>query len=557
MSLELSWTISLQLKREEPVRSYVSLLLNHLLISLCLLDWQLSLGIQDRSYLASGRERSGLRVKFFKQETQLPKITGIGDIILLRQIKRTSFNGAPILTSSWNTQASVFPANTIPDDNFKAAFGSSHLVIPHIDMPGRIPKRPSDEEQLYIIDLYKWATEVIDLSAQITTAPAVRPTNIAPRGQPTTSRTKFRLLKDVSENAYYDLVGEVVKLWRTDLYTTMYWTDYTPNKLVQPITTGNEAIEKDRDGDPYGFTSDIRSRKEWTGPTGQLCLQIFLWPPHSHWASHNVSEGDIVFIRNVRIGTRNNDKYLRADLNEDQRHPEQIDVRKMNTSDQRYRDLMDRRERYWAQKEIHSEKRLSKREKKKRKKEKERAEKNTAAGQQNQQTASDADESDDALPHKKPAVQRASNSNSKSIILAFDHGGLSCPPVTCRNPEQPLITVGNVLDTPHRAYATPRGQPLQLPFINQNCRVRVRVVDFWPAKLEDFARPVSESALSCTQSQSQDYSLASTAPPTWEWVFGLLVEDAEAPPPGQKPAQMNLIVSGKDADFLLKLDATE
>lgn len=45
--------------------------------------------------------------------------------------------------------------------------------------------------------------------------------------------------------------------------------------------------------------------------------------------------------------------------------------------------------------------------------------------------------------------------------------------------------------------------------------------------------------------------------PTWEWAFVLSVEDANKPPPGQIPAKMNLVVSNKEAEYLLKLDATE
>jgi len=351
-------------------------------------------------------------VKFFRQESRLPKITGIGDVILLRGIRRRSYNGTPVLVTTWNTAAAVFPATTIPDEKFEV--GSTHPVIPHMNMPGTVPRKLTDEEQLYIIGIHKWAVEVIDLGGQIPTELARRPTSLATQGQPTAPTTKFRLLKDVSENAYYDLIGEVVRAWRNDSYTTIYFTDYTPNKRLQPITTAGEASDAGRDGDPYGFTSDIRSRKDWTGPTGQLCIQIFLWAPHCHWVNANVADGDIVFIRNVRIGTRNEDKYLRADLNQDIMHPDQVDIRKIKIKDQRYDDLMERRERYWAQKESQSEKKLSKKEKKKRRKERERAEKGASAGQQNQQPASDTEESDDDLLHKKPAAQRASNSNSES-----------------------------------------------------------------------------------------------------------------------------------------------
>jgi len=83
------------------------------------------------------------------------------------------------------------------------------------------------------------------------------------------------------------------------------------------------------------------------------------------------------------------------------------------------------------------------------------------------------------------------------------------------------------------------------------------VVDFWPSHLEDFTRRVTEVHDDDCHPDSQGYSVDSIQTPTWEWAFVLSVEDADKPPPGQTPARMNLIVSKMEAEYLLKLDATE
>ena len=83
------------------------------------------------------------------------------------------------------------------------------------------------------------------------------------------------------------------------------------------------------------------------------------------------------------------------------------------------------------------------------------------------------------------------------------------------------------------------------------------MLDFWPSQLEDFARPVTEVHDDGCHSGSQGYSMDNIQTPTWEWAFVLSVEDADKPPPGQTPARMSLIVSNKEAEYLLKLDATE
>lgn len=322
-----------------------------------------------------------------------------------------------MLTSTWNTQATVFPASTIPDETFTPAYVSDHLVIPHVTNPGRLD-RPSDEEQLYVIGLSKWAKETVDLSSiSVPICPRAQTNHVPMQKTATKPGNKFRLLKDVSENAYYDLVGEVVKIWKSDFYTTVYWTDYTSNKRVQPITTADDH-EPDRDGDPYGFTSDIRSRKDWTGPTGQLVLQIFLWRPHSDWANVHLAEHDFVFIKNVRIGVRDGKKYLRADLNEDQKHPDQIDIRKINLNDPRCQEMMARREKYWAEraeKEQPQEKRLSKRQKKElRRKEKLKAEQAAKVGRgSNIFDVLVGDDSNEELPHQEPSRVKAINGNSQ------------------------------------------------------------------------------------------------------------------------------------------------
>lgn len=103
----------------------------------------------------------------------------------------------------------------------------------------------------------------------------------------------------------------------------------------------------------------------------------------------------------------------------------------------------------------------------------------------------------------------------------------------------------------------PSGQDIKLPFLNQKCRIRARVLDFWPSQLEDFARPVTIVQDDGYHSSSQGYSMGNIQTPTWEWAFVLSVEDANKPPPGQIPAKMNLVVSNKEAEYLLKLDATE
>jgi len=324
--------------------------------------------------------------------------------VLLRNIRRKEFNGTPLLISAPATETLVFPAAKIPEPNFTAAYISKHRVIDHSRMPDTA-RNPSDTEQRYVIALRNWGLENLDfqpISAAPTTSLQSNPTSSMNQAF---SGPKLRPLKDIHDNGYYDLVGEVVRIWTSANYTTIYWTDYTSNKLVQSIASEDDPTHVHRDGDPYGYTEGMSiKRKAWPGPTGNMCLQIFLWPPHSIWANNNIAERDLVFIRNVRVGKRTNMENLRADLNADKRHPDQIDIRKLKISDPHCKELLERREQYWQQKEHKPSEQLSKKEKKKRKREKERALKALKSAQQLNPSSPGYEENTNAeLPHITPA----------------------------------------------------------------------------------------------------------------------------------------------------------
>ena len=89
----------------------------------------------------------------------------------------------------------------------------------------------------------------------------------------------------------------------------------------------------------------------------------------------------------------------------------------------------------------------------------------------------------------------------------------------------------------------------------------MRVVDFWPPRLEDFARSLNDATYNDTPydtNDDEDYLAESPVTKSWEWVFCLLVEDATTPSSMKDPqTRLNLLVTQSDAEFLLKMDATE
>ena len=106
-----------------------------------------------------------------------------------------------------------------------------------------------------------------------------------------------------------------------------------------------------------------------------------------------------------------------------------------------------------------------------------------------------------------------------------------------------------------------------MPFQNIKSRATVRVIDFFPSDLADFAVPLPKASeydilSDAESSQSQNDSGRQDAESDgdieedrrWEWRFALLVEDATSPKNVEK-ATMVVYVAGPDAECLLKLDA--
>ena len=114
----------------------------------------------------------------------------------------------------------------------------------------------------------------------------------------------------------------------------------------------------------------------------------------------------------------------------------------------------------------------------------------------------------------------------------------------------------------------PNGAPYTLPFQNINSRATVRVVDFFPPNLVDFAVPrpkaseydvlsEDEGSESGSDQQSNDPDDRSEAEDAqWEWRFGLVLEDALGAR-HQEKAKIEVYVTGQDAEGLLKLEAEE
>src|SRR5690606_38927124 len=87
-------------------------------------------------------------------------------------------------------------------------------------------------------------------------------------------------------------------------------------------------------------------------------------------------------------------------------------------------------------------------------------------------------------------------------------------------------------------------------YVNNKYRILIRVVDFLPAKLEDFATYGTPPDEPDSDEEYDTNEMYGKKKKIWMWRFAFLVEDKAGD-------RMMVIVSGKEAECLLKFEATE
>lgn len=122
--------------------------------------------------------------------------------------------------------------------------------------------------------------------------------------------------------------------------------------------------------------------------------------------------------------------------------------------------------------------------------------------------------------------------------------------VGCINTAVGLSTLQGILSM-DRTYTDPLRREHVLPFINQNRKARVRVIDYFPSALEEFTRA---GVLSPEESEGSDLDMGDSGLPRWEWDFLLLLEDASS---NHDNSTIWVHVSNTSAQYLLKLDAVK
>jgi protection-of-telomeres protein 1 len=286
-------------------------------------DYVLDFTIQDDFASGSVGGESSISGRVFKPSFRFPKISGLGDVIIIRKIKLNQWNGRMECIGDRNlTSITVFPSNMIPVPDLSHAYQAGSQKLPCDSNSGS--PQPTVSEQMAVIHL-KHAS--IGSNQQV-------------RQHATTAASKTRtskrdtLIMDLQLNTFADIRVQVVNVYRyhgggqVDLKVT----DYTPNE--------NLFYYADPDKEDSFYVTD----RNWKGPYGFLTLNVTLYEENANWAIENVAVGDYVFIRNMRTKLSNSGK-IEGVLHQDRVNASQIDIRRL-TSTSEIAEIDKRREEY-------------------------------------------------------------------------------------------------------------------------------------------------------------------------------------------------------------------
>jgi hypothetical protein len=497
----------------------------------------------------------GLNFRFFNKDLKgVPDIQDQGDVVLLRNVKMKDFNGW-IGISNRATSWVVLPftelskIHNVSDLKTKARW---------LDQPGSThdsdSNLPSDAELQYA----KWISEQEDPKSwtrlQGATHLEISNTMKDSGGVPPKDKPRYVEIQDLQppehgKLLFVELLGEVRKKYSWDNRMEISITDYTTNPLLWDYQYGDD--EDEVDGDPYNYTH--KEVRKWPGPWGRMTLSVLLWDAHFAYAARNVEEGSFVYLKNVQIKLDGNGSKLDGVCRGDRRAPSEVNVEvrtgKDAGRDQRMRQLLMRKREYEAKAKAENiylgigQKRslpIEDASNGNRKKARVRT-----RGRNKKETRSNATGAEDATTTKE-------NSNFESNTN-----------VRCFNVDVPVKPIKDILDPANLQRKTILGNTFSVPFQNCKYKSKVRVVDYFPKHLVDFAVFDERTQLDVLDRGPGDGSDNGASQEEvdgikWEWRFLLLVEDAKPQKSDDgSPVQMELLVADKDAEHLLNMPACD
>lgn len=488
----------------------------------------------------------GIVMNIFRPEGEMPAMEA-GDIVIVYNVKTQSFNSSTTsLLTSFRTDIHVYDGERI------STCKSARLAPLALREPSRkFSRKPDAKEHEYVLSLYQQIDKTI-----------IPDDSTVQAGQSLNLREKFSALKDVKEGRFADLIVEVVKqpfdlgdkmsLWVSD-YTEH--SAFFQKSVDNPDTLGDRSS---RDGDPYGYTAKYNKIQDfptdgahqWLGPSGKKSMQVTCWEPHAGFIRCHVNAGDWVRLRNVQIGWGREGANIEGFLRGDLKYPDRI-----------YVDILDPA----ADRETINPN-LKDAIRRKRDYDKEHGQQAKGKGKR---SAPDEPAKETVLSRRQKSRVKKQKEYQEKETKAEEQLGLN-KLIVCENRSQSIVPLSTILE-PVRYRTTINNEPaiLDLPFTNAKFHTQVRVVDFHPASLHDFAVSQERKKYPClsddgngSNDDTSSSSSSSEADPErpgllWTWRFALKVEEVSTSTSKtkKKPATAWVLVDNQDAQLLTGLDA--
>lgn len=494
-------------------------------------EWQTTLRLTDPSLAGLG-----LQVVFFNDELSNVPTPQLGDILLVSKAKVNSFRGdMQLLSSKTLTDWISIPRSTIVPPSQRSK---------HSGLQGcNLPHRRSVAADPLTVHQQQWAITLASPASAPGLAPGsavqdladVQGPNAAHQTTPVASKRaanrKACLLKDVEIERFYDLTGQVIKVFSAGSsvhgdFLDIHLTDFTTHTNLhdyQPLSSHNQY-------DGTGF---------WRGPYGKQSLKIECYEPHASWFRKNAAAGQIITLQNVRIKMSRDITFIEGNLFPDRKYPNKICAFHPPPDDPVVIELLRRRKAYlvnahkkgWnnllplagddagaAEDETSS---LIGDEPKRKKQKK--AIKKQPAG-------SSLDPHDPTPSYREFSRRQRDPVLNPSVAISSEAS------------ETGLCKMGDIINNPTR-FLKIDGTAHSLPFVNCKYLLQMRVVDFFPHDIHNFSVR--------KQVRTTAYGLNTR----WLWAFYLIVEAAHESQDACKERLM-VEVSGLEAKRFLGLEAT-
>ncbi|KAK4452457.1 hypothetical protein QBC34DRAFT_36612 [Podospora aff. communis PSN243] len=500
----------------------------------------------------------GIDMNIFRPEAEMPQI-GAKDVVVAHKVKVQKRDGMVSLLSHKSTKFSIYKADRIPKPphSAKSALDQGHK---------RDSMQLTEAVSQYVSHLFhKTDTYHVADEAEFQQKAAAS-LNF--------NTGKFRLLKDVSDSLFCDVIVHVArKPFDNGDKVSLYVSDYTENSAFFHYTwEGIKDIASRATSDPYGYTRSSQDdsdqeKDKWVGPYGKQTIQVTCFGPHASFIRSDVSSGCWLRIRNLRIKLGRDGNYLEGFLHEDKKYPGKVYVEVLSTDDREKADprLVEAVHRW---RDYHREK---KRQMKEAANNIQAAE---AAGQKRRQSLGVDQEPEkkktkqqkkkERRKRKVQAQQQAEETQNQTPEIHEEREDLQLPPlnnsIACEShPGASILTIGSITASSQRDSEV-GAQKLTLPFLCAKYRACVRVVDFYPTSLEKFACPRKQEQYEGFFSDADDSEVDTSddsmdeddGKRVWEWRFALQLEDARHP-----TQRVWAVVDNFNGQCLTGLDASD